>query len=108
MADVTFTSDLLDHLGGFIDGRWVAADDGSTYLVSDPATGEILAHVPRLGASEANRAADAARAALVHVRPLAQRREQLAAIAALLTDHTDELATIITRENGKPLAEAHP
>ena len=84
MAKPTFTSPLLDHLGGFIDGRWVAADDGSTYPVTDPANGEILAHVPRLGASEANRAIDAARAALPRVPPLEKRREQLAAIAALL------------------------
>ena len=106
MPDATFTSPLLDHLGGFIDGHWVAAADGGTYPVTDPATGEVLANVPRLGGDEAKRAADAAQAALARVAPLSERREQLATIATLLMDHADELAMIITRENGKPLGEA--
>ena len=48
----------------FVDGAWIDADSGETFAVLDPATGEVLARVPRLGAAETRRAIEAARRAL--------------------------------------------
>ncbi|MGQ3130335.1 aldehyde dehydrogenase family protein, partial [Variovorax sp.] len=49
---------------GLIDGQWVAADDGATFAVNDPATGRHLADVPRMGRAETERAIAGAAAAL--------------------------------------------
>jgi succinate-semialdehyde dehydrogenase/glutarate-semialdehyde dehydrogenase len=46
-----------------VDGRWVDADSGDTFAVTNPATGEELARVPRMGAAETRRALEAARRA---------------------------------------------
>ena len=48
----------------YVDGRWVDADSGATFEVTDPATGEVLASVPRMGAAETHRAIAAAEAAM--------------------------------------------
>ena len=48
----------------FIDGQWVAADDGSTFPVTNPATGAVIGHVPRCGAGETRRAIEAAKKAM--------------------------------------------
>ena len=58
---------------GFIDGRWVDADDGATFDVRDPATGEVLAAVPRMGAAETRRAIEAAHRALPAWRAMLAR-----------------------------------
>ena len=58
----------------YLGGEWVAADSGETIPVTDPATGEVLAHVPRMGASETGRAIDAARAAWPGWRERAPQR----------------------------------
>ncbi|MCB9596644.1 MAG: NAD-dependent succinate-semialdehyde dehydrogenase [Sandaracinaceae bacterium] len=101
-----FSSPLLDQVGGFVDGAWILAEVRPCFVVTDPANGEVLAYVPELGAAEARAAVEAARAALSRVGSLAERRGWLTRIAELLTEHADELAMIITRENGKPLGEA--
>ena len=66
LADIhTDTSSLLaDGLlrdRGLIGGEWVDADSGATFAVTDPATGETIANVPRMGAAETRAAIDAAR-----------------------------------------------
>ncbi|MER3409608.1 MAG: succinate-semialdehyde dehydrogenase (NADP(+)), partial [Thermoleophilia bacterium] len=48
----------------YIDGQWVDADSGATFPVVDPATGEVVAEVPRMGAAETRRAIEAAARAL--------------------------------------------
>ena len=60
---------------GYIDGAWAAADSGATFPVHDPATGEVLAEVPRMGAAETRRAIEAAAAALPawRARPARER-----------------------------------
>ena len=90
-----------------IDGRWVAAT-GQGSAVYDPATGEIIASVPNLGREEAQLAIAAAERALVgwRARPAGERADILMRWYALMQDHRDALAQILTAEQGKPLAEA--
>jgi succinate-semialdehyde dehydrogenase/glutarate-semialdehyde dehydrogenase len=94
--------------GNFIDGQWIAADDQGTLPVVNPASGLVLAAVPRCGAAETARAIAAAEAAWPAWRALSakQRAALLQAWFKLIIDHTDDLAQLITAEGGKPLAEA--
>lgn len=93
---------------GFIDGAWVAADDARTVAIANPANGNIIGHVPVMGASETRRAIDAAAAALPawSRRPAKERAAILRRFADLMIANTDDLATLMTAEQGKPLAEA--
>ena len=93
---------------GYIDGAWAAADSGATFPVHDPATGEVLADVPRMGAAETRRAIEAAAAALPawRARPARERAAFLRAFSDLMLRHRRDLAMIMTREQGKPLAES--
>jgi succinate-semialdehyde dehydrogenase/glutarate-semialdehyde dehydrogenase len=97
---------LLDR--GFIGGEWVEADSGATFPVLNPATGEELAHVPRMGADETRRAIEAAQAAYPRWRAtLAKERARiLRRWADLMLEHRDDLALLLTTEQGKPLAES--
>jgi succinate-semialdehyde dehydrogenase/glutarate-semialdehyde dehydrogenase len=92
----------------YIDGRWIGADDGATMPVVDPATGGLVASVPLCGAGETKRAIDAANRAFGAWR--AKTAKERAAImrkwVALQLEHADDLARILTAEQGKPLAEA--
>src|SRR6478672_1200736 len=93
---------------GYIDGAWVRADAGATFPVHDPASGEVLAEVPRMGAGETRRAIDAAAAALPdwRARPARERAAILRGFSDLMLRHRRDLAMILTREQGKPLAES--
>ncbi|MFT5358426.1 MAG: succinate-semialdehyde dehydrogenase/glutarate-semialdehyde dehydrogenase, partial [Polyangiales bacterium] len=102
----TFSSPLLEHIGGFIAGEWVESSDGTPMPVFDPSNGNVLGHIPQLGAKETTRAVEAAHAALTTMPGAVERGEWLKRIAALLTEHNEEFARIITHENGKPLTEA--
>src|SRR5207247_6378660 len=97
---------LLDK--GYIGGTWSEADGGGTFPVVDPATGQELARVPRMGADETRRAIDAARDAYPSWRgTLAKERARiLRRWADLLLEHRDELALLLTSEQGKPLGES--
>jgi succinate-semialdehyde dehydrogenase / glutarate-semialdehyde dehydrogenase len=98
---------LLRH-DAYIDGAWQQADDGETFEVVDPATGETLGTVPKMGAAETRRAIDAANAAWPAWRK--KTAKERAAILRrwfdLMIENTDDLALILTTEQGKPLAEA--
>ena len=89
-------------------GTWVAADSGEIIDVSNPATGEIIATVPRCGAAEIERAIQAAAAALKTWRETtaAERSRILRRWFDLMLTHQDDLAALMTAEQGKPLAEA--
>lgn len=91
-----------------IGGRWIPAESGRSLDVTDPATGEVLGQVPAMGAKEARLAVEAAAAALKDWS--AHSANERAAIMrrwhTLMTDAQDDLAMIMTREQGKPLAEA--
>jgi succinate-semialdehyde dehydrogenase / glutarate-semialdehyde dehydrogenase len=93
---------------GYIDGSWVGADDGRTYPVDNPGTGEIVAQAPRMGVAETDRAIAAAAAAFVtwSKTPAKTRGQILRRWADLLMANVDDLALIMTTEQGKPLAEA--
>ena len=92
----------------FFGGKWVAADDGATFAVRDPAGGSLLAEVANCGATETRRAIAAADAALPSWRtlPAKQRSQMLQRWFALINANADDLAQLITAEGGKPLAEA--
>ncbi len=100
-------SDLLRRQG-YIDGRWVDSDSGATFAVTDPASGEVIAEVPRMGAAETARAIAAAERALPAWRALTakERGRILRRLADLMLEREEELATLLVREQGKPLAEA--
>ena len=92
----------------YIDGSWVAADSGEQIEVLNPATGEVFGTVPRLGRSETERAIAAADAALVGWRAhtAQERADILMKWHDLMLEHQDDLAMIMTHEQGKPLKEA--
>ena len=92
----------------FIDGQWCDADSGATFAVDDPATGETITLVPKMGAAETARAIAAAQAALPAWRALTAgaRAKLLRRLFDLMTLHSQALGELLSREQGKPLAEA--
>ena len=100
------SSPLLEQTGGYIHGRWSGAVSGGTLDVVDPATGDRLAEVPNMGAGETREAVASAAAAMQTVSSLAQRRGWLKSIAGLLMAEQEELARLITLENGKTLTDS--
>ena len=92
----------------YLDGKWVDADSGETFPVTNPATGDVLAEVPRMGAAETARAIAAAERALPEWkhRTAKERARTLRALADLMLEHEDDLARLMVLEQGKPLAEA--
>lgn len=98
---------LLKQLACF-DGRWQAAGSGETLPVLNPSTRELLATIPALGAEETQRAiacADSVRQSWGKT-PNAQRALLLEKWHQLILENADDLAAIMTAEQGKPLAEA--
>lgn len=95
----------LFRQAALIGGDWVTAEG---LAVTDPATGAVLGHVPALGAAEAEQAIAVAEAAFATWRrvPAEGRAAALLRWHDLMLDHSDDLALILTREQGKPLAEA--
>jgi succinate-semialdehyde dehydrogenase/glutarate-semialdehyde dehydrogenase len=94
---------------GYVGGAWIEADGGETFPVVDPATGNELARVPRMGADETRRAIDAARDAYPAWRgELAKERARMMRRwANLMLEHRDDLALLLTAEQGKPLQESN-
>lgn len=92
----------------YINGTWVGADSGETLAVSNPATQQIITHVPYCGAVETERAIASAETAFQTWRETtAQERSRiLRRWFDLMLHHQDDLACIMTAEQGKPLAEA--
>ena len=89
-----------------INGEWVTTSD--SLEVDNPATGEVIATIPQLDADAVNQAVTAANDAfkLWRKKTPAERGELVRKWYELMVEHTDELATIMTTEQGKPLAEA--
>ncbi|BCA91724.1 NAD-dependent succinate-semialdehyde dehydrogenase [Halomonas aquamarina] len=92
----------------YIDGSWVAADSGEQINVLNPATGESVGEMPRLGKAETERAIDAADAALPSWRALTaqERADLLLKWHDLMLEHKHDLALLMTYEQGKPVREA--
>jgi succinate-semialdehyde dehydrogenase/glutarate-semialdehyde dehydrogenase len=92
----------------FIAGAWCDADSGESIQVTNPADGKTLGSVPRMGVAETARAIGAANAAWAGWRKTAtkERSRILRRWQELMLENIDDLAVIMTMEQGKPLAEA--
>jgi succinate-semialdehyde dehydrogenase/glutarate-semialdehyde dehydrogenase len=92
----------------WLDGAWVDADNGARLEVTNPATGVQLATIPNMGATEARRAIEAAvrAGAAWKSRTAEDRGRILRRWYELMLQHQDDLAVLMTSEQGKPLAEA--
>ncbi len=92
----------------FIGGRWCGADSGAVTTIHNPATGKQIVYVPNVGASETRRAIEAAHAAFPAWRQKTgkERAALLRRWFELIMKNQDDLALILTSEQGKPLAEA--
>ncbi|HZU39995.1 MAG TPA: CoA-acylating methylmalonate-semialdehyde dehydrogenase [Solirubrobacteraceae bacterium] len=102
------TETAADTLRNYIGGRWVDARPEGALEDRDPASGELLAHVPLSGASDVDAAARAARAAQPSWRavPVQARARALLALREALIAHRGELARLVARDMGKTLADA--
>ncbi len=92
----------------YIDGAWAGAESGAVFSVRNPATGEALAQVPDMGATETRRAIEAADRAWPAWRSLTAKKRGavMRKWFELIVAHADDLAALMTAEQGKPLAEA--
>jgi succinate-semialdehyde dehydrogenase / glutarate-semialdehyde dehydrogenase len=92
----------------YIGGSWCDAESGATIEVNNPATGEILGTVPRMGANETWRAIEAAKDAFADWsrRPAKERSNLMRRWYDLIMANVDDLGALMTAEQGKPLAEA--
>ncbi len=108
LASLPLKDPSLFRQANHIDGKWVEAESGRTIAVKNPATGEVIGEVPALSAGETRRAIEAAHRAQPGWR--AHTAKERAAILRRLSDlmlaNTDDLAIIMTAEQGKPLAES--
>nr|WP_314089059.1 NAD-dependent succinate-semialdehyde dehydrogenase [uncultured Shinella sp.] len=101
------STDLLRN-AGYVNGNWIGGNGAETFDVLNPATGEKLATLPEMGATETAAAIDAAykAQAVWAARPAKDRSVLLRKWFDLIIANADELAAILTAEMGKPLAEA--
>jgi len=92
----------------FVDGAWVSAASGKTFNVKNPFDGSVVAAVPDMGKEDTDKAIDAAHTAFKTWRETTakQRSNLLRKWYELVLQNQEELATIMTKEQGKPLAEA--
>jgi len=92
----------------YVNGAWIDAANGATYPITNPATGEKLADVARCSVPETKAAIDAAATAQVSwsKRTGKERAQIMRKWADLMAENADDLAQIMTLEQGKPLAEA--
>lgn len=99
---------LLKNDQTLLAGKWVGADSAEKIAVNNPATGELVANVPNMGRAEVARAIIAAEAAQKQWKSLtaAARATILRRWFDLIKQHAEDLAQILTAEQGKPLAEA--
>jgi len=107
-SPLPLTDPTLFRQANCIDGKWVQADSGRTIVVKNPATGEAIGEVPALGAAETRRAIEAAHRAQAGWRAMLakDRAAILRKINDLMLTNADDLAVIMTAEQGKPLAES--
>jgi len=94
--------------GMYINGEWLSADGGKEFAVRNPATSETLAQVADGGVAETRRAIEAAHAAFPAWSGMTadKRAALLSKAAQLMTERSEELARVLTQENGKPLPES--
>lgn len=92
----------------FIEGQWINADTGATFAVINPADSTILAQIPDLGVKETERAITAANKAFKSWKnlPAENRATLLRKWGELIEKHSEELAILLTLEQGKSLTES--
>jgi len=105
---INISDQALLRTQAYINGQWVNADDGATLSVTNPANGETIAEVAKCGGAETRRAIEAAETALVDWRQKTakERCAYLRKWFNLMMEAQEDLAIIMTAEQGKPLAEA--
>ena len=105
---LTLNDPALLRNQAYIDGAWCDADSGDRMPVTNPATGETIAEIARVGAAETRRAIEAAERAMGSWKlvPAKERAQILRRWFDLLMEHQDDLGRLMTAEQGKPLAEA--
>jgi succinate-semialdehyde dehydrogenase / glutarate-semialdehyde dehydrogenase len=108
MMTLSLNDSELFRQQAYIGGRWCEADNGTSFQVTNPATGEVLGQVPDMGAVETRRAIEAAKAAWPEWRrkTAKERANVLRKWHDLMMAHLDDLASLMTAEQGKPLAES--
>ncbi|HEX3921960.1 MAG TPA: aldehyde dehydrogenase family protein, partial [Streptosporangiaceae bacterium] len=107
LAERLASRELL-RSAAFVGGHWVAAETGEAFAVTDPATGDPVAWLPKMGAGETRQAVEAARQALPDWRAMsaADRSRILRRWADMIRANADDIARILTAEQGKPVDEA--
>lgn len=105
---ISLTNAALFRRQAYIDGQWVEADNGKSFAVYNPANGEHLADIASVGAAETQRAIAAADRAMQDwkVRPAAERAAVLKGWHQLIVANQEDLAKLMTLEQGKVLAES--
>jgi succinate-semialdehyde dehydrogenase/glutarate-semialdehyde dehydrogenase len=105
---VTLSDEKLFRQACYIDGAWVSARSNATINVDNPATGEVVGTVPKLGGAETREAIEAADRALPAWRKKTakERAAVLRTWFDLMMQHQDDLAKLMTVEQGKPLSES--
>ena len=108
MTTLSLKDSQLLRQRAYIAGRWCEADNRKSFPVTNPATGEMLAQVPGMEAAETRRAIEAAKAAWPEWRrkTAKERATLLRKWYDLMMANVDDLAWIMTAEQGKPLAES--
>ena len=108
MTTLSLKDSQLLRQRAYIAGRWCEADNRKSFPVTNPATGEMLAQVPGMEAAETRRAIEAAKAAWPEWRrkTAKERATLLRKCHDLMMANVDDLAWIMTAEQGKPLAES--
>jgi succinate-semialdehyde dehydrogenase/glutarate-semialdehyde dehydrogenase len=107
-AGVDLVDQGLFRQACYVDGAWVTASGGATITVDNPATGEPIGVVPKLGTAETRRAIEAAERALPAWRKTTarERARVMRRWFELMVEHQEDLARLMTTEQGKPLAES--
>ena len=112
MGEIPLKEQLSDQgllkTQAFINGHWIDANDGATIDVTNPATGEVLASVAKVGAAETAQAIEAAEKAMENWRnlPAKARANILRDWFNIIMAHQEDLARIMTLEQGKVIAES--
>ncbi|KAH7360245.1 succinate semialdehyde dehydrogenase-like protein [Rhexocercosporidium sp. MPI-PUGE-AT-0058] len=99
---------LLKTGVAYVNGEWVKAKSGKTFEVFDPSSGKLIGNAPEFDAADTQRAIDAAAAAFPSFRTKTgrERSKLLRKWYDLLVENSEDIAKLITWENGKPLADA--
>ncbi len=105
---IQLSDQALLRTQAYINGEWIDADNGATLPITNPANGEVIAEVAKCGTAETRRAIEAAAAAFPEwrKRTVKERATCMRNWFNLMMEAQEDLAMILTTEQGKPLAEA--